>query len=250
MAYNSELKKLFLVDEKQVEIYDGTSYTLLGVIPMRPHADASIYDPSSNLLYVANGSKPYGEDYAYVSIVDTRSDKKVGDIKLDCDTCEGMALEKSGPRLFVCMYSKNALAVIDRDKRTVIATWSIEPEGRSNNHVAFDEANHRLYVSDIGNRQDAKVVVLNSDTGRILSTLLAPGQCLSDDMQFDPGLSRLYVAGVPFINVFKGDNILGQVPSSYHSVTAIVVPELNRYYVAVNHHGNTDAKVQVYEVMP
>ena len=39
------------------------------------------------------------------------------------------------------------------------------------------------------------------------------------------------------------------VPSSYHGITAILVPELNRYYVAVNHYGTTDAKVQVYEVV-
>jgi hypothetical protein len=68
-------------------------------------------------------------------------------------------------------------------------------------------------------------------------------------MDFDPGLSRLYVAGVPFINVFQNNDLIGQVPSSYHGITAMLVPELNRYYVAVNHHGNTDAKVHVYEVI-
>ena len=66
---------------------------------------------------------------------------------------------------------------------------------------------------------------------------------------FDPGLNRLYVAGVPFINVFQNHDLIGQVPNSYHGITAFLVPELNRYYVAVNHHGDTDAKVLVYEVL-
>ena len=43
---------------------------------------------------------------------------------------------------------------------------------------------------------------------------------------------------------------LGQVPTSYHANTAILIPELNQYYVAVNHHGNTDAMVQVYKILP
>jgi DNA-binding beta-propeller fold protein YncE len=249
MAYDTELKKLYVVDESQVEIYDGNSYKLLGTIPMKAHADASTYDPASKLFYVGNGGRQAKEDYCLISIVDTRTDKKVGDIKVDSDHIEGMALEKSGPRLFVNLYSKNALGVIDREKRAVIATWSIEPEGRQNIHVSFDEAKHRLFVSSINRRDPAKVIVLNSDTGKVVGTILSPGQFSSDDMDFDPGLSRLYVAGVPFINVFQNNDLIGQVPSSYHGITAILVPELNRYYVAVNHHGTTDAKVQVYEVV-
>ena len=250
MAYDDELKKLFVVDENQVEVYDGTSFKLSGVIPMEAHADASIYDPAAKLLYVGNGGRQAKKEYCLVSIVNTRTDRKVGDIKIDSDHIEGMALEKSGPRLFVNMYSKNALAVIDREKRAVIATWSIEPEGRQNIHVAFDEAKHRLFVSSINRRDPAKVIVLDSNTGRVLNTLLSAGQFSSDDMGFDPKLNRLYVAGVPFINVFQNNDLIGQVPSSFHGITAILVPELNRYYVAVNHHGNTDAKIHVYEVVP
>src|ERR1700688_3768974 len=43
MAYNSDANKLFVVDDggpNQVDIYDGTSFSLLGTIPMEAHADA------------------------------------------------------------------------------------------------------------------------------------------------------------------------------------------------------------------
>ena len=250
IAYDNELKKLFVVDENQVEVYDGTSFQLSAVITMDAHADASIYDPAAKLLYVGNGGRQAKKDYCLVSIVNTRTDKKVGDIRIDSDHIEGMALEKSGPRLFVNMYSKNALAVIDREKRAVIATWSIEPEGRQNIHVALDEGKHRLFVSSINRRDPAKVIVLDSNTGKMLTTLLSAGQFSSDDMGFDPKLNRLYIAGVPFINVFQNNDLIGQVPSSFHGITAILAPELNRYYVAVNHHGTTDAKIHVYEVVP
>jgi DNA-binding beta-propeller fold protein YncE len=249
MAYDADLKKLFVIDETQVEIYDGESSKLSGRIPMQAHADASVYDRARKLLYVGNGGRLAHADYCLISIVDTRTGSKIGDIKVDSDHIEGMAIEKSGPRLFVNMYSKNALGVIDREKRSVIATWSIEPEGRQNIHVSLDEAKHRLYVSSINRRDPAKVIVLDSNTGKIVSVLLSPGQFSSDDMAFDPGMGRLYVAGVPFINVFQGNDLLGQVPSSYHGITAMLVPERNRYYVAVNHHGTTEAKVHVYEIV-
>ena len=83
MAYDTDLKKLFVVDEKQVEIYDGTSYRLLRVIPMQSHADASIYDAVRHLFYVGNGGRQAKADFCLISILDTRSDHNLGDIKVD-----------------------------------------------------------------------------------------------------------------------------------------------------------------------
>ena len=76
MAYNPDSKKLFVVDDggpNQVEIYDGTSFELLGTIPMGAHADASVYDPVSKLFYVGNGGKQAKEDFCTLSIVRTSS---------------------------------------------------------------------------------------------------------------------------------------------------------------------------------
>jgi len=67
---------------------------------------------------------------------------------------------------------------------------------------------------------------------------------------------RLYHIGTPFMKVWQkseeGDryDTLGQVPTAFHSITGIVVPQPNRLYIAVNHHGTTDAVVQVYDVVP
>ncbi len=95
---------------------------------------------------------------------------------------EGMALEKSGPRLFVNLTSKNAVAVINREQKKVIATWSIAEEGRGNAPMAFDEADHRLFVVA---RDSGKVIVLDSDSGKIVTTLLNIGQYTSDDAAYD-----------------------------------------------------------------
>jgi len=255
IGYNPDSKKLFVVDDggpNQVEIYDGTSYELLGTIPMGAHADPSIYDPVSKLFYVGNGGKQAKEDFVMISIIDTTSGKKVGDIKIDgADRVEAMAIEHPGPRMFVNLYNKAAIAVIDREKKTVIDTWSIAQEGRNNGSMAFDEADHRLFIHA---REPGKVVVIDTTSGKIVTTFPSGG--MVDDATYDAKMKRIYVTGVPFINVFqKSDegeryDLLGQVPTAFHSITSILVPQLNRFYLAVNHHGQTDAVVQVYQVVP
>src|SRR5260370_36994717 len=97
---------------------------------MGAHADASIYDPVSKLFYVGNGGKQAKEDFFMISIIDTTSGKKVGDIKIDgADRVEAMAIEHPGPRMFVNLDNKAAVAVIDREKKNFIDTWSHVQQG-------------------------------------------------------------------------------------------------------------------------
>jgi DNA-binding beta-propeller fold protein YncE len=254
MGYNSELKKLYVVDDggpNQVEIFDGTSFKLLSTIPMDAHADVSIYDPESKLFYVGNGGRQAKEDYTSISVVDTKSDKKVGEIKIDGDRIESIRLEEKGPRMFVNVYYKGIVAVVDRKKQTVPAIWSFAQEGRNFGSMALDEADHRLFVHA---RDPGKVLVIDSDTGKLITSLPCQGDY--DDAIWDSGTRRLYLIGTPFLKVwqksYEGDryDILGQVPTAFHSITGFLVPSLNRLYIAVNHHGSTDAVVQAYDVVP
>ena len=118
--------------------------------------------------------------------------------------------------------------------------------------MAFDEANHRLFVVT---RDPAKVIVLDSDSGKIVTSLPCVGQFDSDDAVYDAGSKRLYVAGTPFLEVFNQRSansyqLLGQLPAAFHAKTAILVPQLNRYYLAVPRHEDKSAEVRVFEVKP
>jgi DNA-binding beta-propeller fold protein YncE len=252
MVYRADLKKLFVVDgdAAEVKIFQGDSYKPAGSIKLMDDADSSAYDPATKYMYVVNGGKGAKTAYTLISVIDTTTDKKLADIKIDSDSVEAMALEKSGPRMFANITSKNTVAVIDREKRTVIANWPVGQEGKHNGAMGFDEAEHRLFVVT---RDPAKIVVLDSNSGKIVSSLPCAGS--TDDAVYDPGLKRVYVAGVPFLTIYelRGPNRfrqIGQVPTSFHAVTGILVPELNRYYIAVNHHGDTPAEVRVYQVIP
>jgi hypothetical protein len=143
------------------------------------------------------------------------------------------------------------MAVIDRTKQAVVATWSFPQEGKNFASMALDEPDHRLFVHarDLG-----KVLVIDSESGKLITSLSCVGDY--DDAIYDSGMRRLYLIGTPFLKVFQksetGDryDTLGQVATAFHSVTGILLPQLNRIYIAVNHHGNTDAVMQVYDVVP
>jgi len=51
--------------------------------------------------------------------------------------------------MFVNITGKDAVGVIDREKRTVIATWPIGQEGKHNVAMAFDEAASSPFISTI-----------------------------------------------------------------------------------------------------
>jgi DNA-binding beta-propeller fold protein YncE len=131
VTYRADSKKLFVVDGDlaQVKVYQGDSYNPVASIKLMEDADSSAFDPFTKYMYVVNGGRGADVAYSLISVIDTTTTKKLADIKIDADSVEALALEKSGPRMFVNLNSKSAVAVVDREKRTVTATWSIVQEG-------------------------------------------------------------------------------------------------------------------------
>jgi len=252
LLYRADLKKLFVVDGDlgEVKIYETDSYKPAGSIKLKEGADASAYDPSTKYLYVVNGGKDAKLPNSYISVVDTSTSKVLGEIKVDSNDVEGMAIEKSGPRMFVVIRGNNSIEVFDRTSRNLIATWSIAQEGKKPTAIAFDEDGHRLFV---GPRDPGKLIVLNSDSGKVVASLLAAA--MVDDMAYDAQRKRLYFAGTLFVDVFQQTDAdhyenVGHIPTSFRAKTAIFVPELNRLYLAVPHHEKQSAELRVYRVLP
>src|ERR1700730_8752885 len=252
MIYRADLKKLFVIDggAAEVKIYQGDTYKLLGAIKLEDDADSMVYDPATKYLYVVNGGKGAKMAYCLISILDTTTDKKVADIKIDSDSVEALALEKSGARIFVNITGKDAVGVVDREKHTVIATWPIGQEAKHNVAMAFDEAAHRLFISA---NNPEKLIVLNSDSGAIVTSL--PSGHMVDDMAYDAKSKRIYVTGSDFVNVFQQKDpdhyeLVGQAPSAFRAKTAILISDMNRFYLAVPRHEDKSAEVRVFDVRP
>ena len=138
-------------------------------------------------------------------------------------------------------------AVIDRAKKAVVAMWPATG-CHVNASVAIDESHHRLFVAC----RDGNLVVLDSDTGKVLQTL--PISTGVDDMVYDPASQRIYVAcGEGFVNVYHqidADHYqpIGKVPTGPLGKTGLLVPELKKYFVAVPPHGAAAAEVLIFAV--
>ena len=250
--YRKDLKKLFIVegDASAVKVYDSDSYKLLDEIKVSVDADSIAYDPATNYLYVVNGGREAHTPYSLISVVDTNSSKKLRDIKINSNHVEAIVLEKGGPRMFCNITGRNAVGVLDRNKSALTATWPLPAGDTQNVAMALDEANHRLFVVT---RKPGKLIVLNSDSGKVIADLPAVG--FVDDMSYDAKQRRLYLAGDQFVDVFEQKDpdhyaLLAKIPGSFRAKTGILVPELNRYYLAVPHHEKKDAEVRVYDVQP
>jgi len=252
ILFRKDLKKLFIVagDASAVQVYDSDSYKLVDEIKVSIDADSIAYDSSTHHLYVVNGGREAHTPYSLISVIDTDTSKKLRDIKIDTDHVEAIVPEKSGSRMFCNLTGKSTVGVLDRKTAALTATWSLPAGDQANVAMAFDEPDHRLFVAT---RKPGKLIVLNSDNGKVVISLAAVG--MVDDMSYDAKHKRVYLAGDGALDVFEQKDpdhyvLLAKVPGAFRAKTGILVPELNRYYLAVPHHENKDAEVRVYEVQP
>jgi DNA-binding beta-propeller fold protein YncE len=255
VLYREDIDRIYVSDGDDdggmVRIYDGKTYEQVKKIDLLPDTDSIGYDPRTKYLYVTNGGEDAKLTYSFLSIIDTTSGERVGDIKVDSDTIGGMRLEASTSRLYLDEPDKRraqkTIGVIDRDSRNTVDNWNV-PESKREGALALDEANHRLFVGTI----EGVVVVLNTETGKE-ATQFPIGRG-TDDMAYDPQSKRVYAAcydGSIYVYVQTDADhykLLGKVPSAPGARTGRLVPEIRRYFTAVPAQGNTPAELLIYEV--
>jgi DNA-binding beta-propeller fold protein YncE len=250
--YRADLDRIYVSDDPSaaLKIYDGKTYTLIKSVKLLLDAESIAYEAASKYLYVLNGGADEHQTYAMVSIVDTTGGEKVADIKVDGEALKGIAVEKSSPKIYVSNRAKNQIDVIDRERRAVISNWPVTL-CKPNLALALDEPNHRLFVAC----RSGSIVVFDTATGKELQALpIGEG---GYELAFNPVDKRIYApsgADGGSVAVYEETDpdhykFLGKIPSGPLGRTALLVPELHRYFVAVPKHENTDAEILVYEVL-
>ena len=209
--------------------------------------DNAAYDPAKGLYYVGVRTRTPGVKEGSIEIVDIRAGKLVGRIAMDGEEPAAIALDAAANRLYVGMgdivNGESIVKVVDLAKRAVIAEWSTA--GGPQPHVAnLDAAHHRLFMgSRLGgghNVEPGKLVIINTDTGKVVQTLDAAGG--GDEIFYDAPTSRLYFSGsTGTLAVFHEDDpdhfrLLGKVPTGAIAKSGMWIPELKRYYAAVPKH--------------
>src|SRR5947207_12123785 len=165
IVYIPELDRLFVANDKGgiFKIYDGKSFQQISELNFEDDADNVRYEDTTKRIHVGFGS-------GGMAIVNAPDGKQIGSIKLSAHP-EAFELEKNGKRIFVNVPNARNVAVIDQDKGAVTATWKTDL-AFGNFPMALDERNHRLFV---GCRIPSKLVVLNTDSGTVVTKISISG---------------------------------------------------------------------------
>src|SRR5919107_1813609 len=194
VLYIPEDNKLLVTngDGDSVDIYDAQSLKLLNQVVLGDDPDNVRYDATTGYAYVGYGT---GNESA-LGVVDVEKGTKVADIKLSGHP-ESFQLEDDGQRIFVNVPIAGHIAVVDRDKESVVQTRPLS-NVTENFPMALDEGNHRLFV---GTRSPAKLLVFDTETGTQITSLDSSGD--ADDIFYDTHNKRIYVSGGDAISVFE-----------------------------------------------
>lgn len=242
IAYMPELDRLFVANDRGgiCKIYDAKSFEIVGELNFKDDADNVRYDSAAKRIYVGFGS-------GGIAVVNAPDAKQIGSIKLSGHP-EAFELEKSAKRIFVNVPNSRHVAVIDRDKGEVVATWKTDL-AFGNFPMGLDEANHRLFI---GCRIPSKLVVINTDSGDIVAKIDISGD--PDEVFYDNKRHRIYVVcGAGKIDIIEQTGVntykaFAKVQTADGARTGLFVPERDILFVAVPHRGSQQAEIRCYQI--
>src|SRR5712671_6357060 len=152
------------LEDSSVVAINGTTYEITHTIPLTGFGDANrggdngAYDPNTHLFYAAvevftpdaleafkggipiaySGSDNHVPSGASIDIVDTKTAKMVGSIKMPGGDPAGVAMEPSGKKMYVTMGD-----IIDGESH--VAVVDLDNLGGADDTVYYDEATGRIY---------------------------------------------------------------------------------------------------------
>jgi DNA-binding beta-propeller fold protein YncE len=238
-------------DFGRVALVNGKTYEIVDTIKLSPGVDGAIFNPVTKDYYVESGGGEAGAATHLLNIIDSKNFKHTGDITLPGNHSEAMAVDRAGKKLYVNLTGANEVGVVDLTTRQLISRWPV-PDAKVENSMALDEPNHRLFIAT---RQPPKFFVFDTDTGKVVASLPCSG--FNDDMWFDRPRKRIYATGSETTTVIQQRDAdhyehVAEVPTGFRAKTSILVPELNRLYVAVSGKGKPDAQLalRIFEIQP
>jgi len=242
VLYLPEFNRIFVANgsANRVDILDGSSLARIQSVEGLNDADNLRYEAGARKVYVGYGN-------GALRALDPATGGSLGDIRL-AGHPESFQLETRGPRIFVNVPPAPHVAVVDRTKRAVVATWDV-PGAESNYPMALDESGRRLFV---GARKPAVLLVYDIDSGKVVAKQPIGGD--TDDLFFDPERKRLYViCGEGRIDIVRQDDpdhysLEGTVRTAPRARTGLFIPEEARLYVAAPAIGTSPARLLAYRV--
>jgi DNA-binding beta-propeller fold protein YncE len=222
----------------RVDVLDGSSLARIRSITGLDDADNVRYDAAAGKVWVGYGK-------GALRALDPATGDSSGEIRLPGHP-ESFQLETRGSRIFVNVPTGRQVAVVDRTKGAVVASWKT-PGAAANYPMALDEPGRRLFV---GARRPAVVLVYDIDSGKVVARQPVGGD--TDDLFFDSARKRLYVVcGEGRIDVVRRDDpdhysLESSVRTAPRARTGLFVVEEDKLYVAAPASGGAPAKLLSY----
>jgi len=138
--------------------------------------DASIFDDFTGRGFFLGDS---------VSVIDVKTGTLV--TKMSVPGAKESGVADGAGRIYLNIVRKDSVIVIDATTLRRLAEYSVSP-ARAPMGLAIDRKHRRLFVAC-----DGKLVVLDADSGRIVTMLSVPGH--SDQNAFDGGTGLLFEPG-------------------------------------------------------
>jgi DNA-binding beta-propeller fold protein YncE len=165
VAIVPKLNRGFITDgggSGSIVVFDLSSYAVLGKIPTVPDSDGIIYDAKLDKVLAVSGDG--GVLMTFSPDIDPKSGK-VDQIALG-GAPEFLASDGSG-KVYINLEDKDVVAVVDLKSKSVVARWPVAPGGHPVG-MSMDAMSHRLFI---GCRNPQKLVVMNSETGKVEASL-------------------------------------------------------------------------------
>ena len=242
LAYLPQGNRLYVANGEsgRVDVLDGTSFSVVKRIDALDDADNVRYDAGTGTVLVGYGS-------GALRLLRAESAEGAGEITL-AGHPESFQLEAGGSRIFVNVPTAQHVAVVDRAKKAVVATWPLSRAG-NNFPMALDQKNKRLFI---GARAPAVMLVYDTEAGKEVARFSIGGD--TDDVFYDAARRRVYaICGAGRVDVFRQETPDRYAPEASirtapRARTGLFVPELDRLYVAAPASGSSAAHVLVYHV--
>jgi YVTN family beta-propeller protein len=224
-----------------VLLFEGADLKPSGRIELGDDADNIRVDIKANKVFIGYGS-------GALAVIDPTSRKKEADIALKGHP-EAFQLDGAGTQIFVNVPDARQIAVVDRLTGKVSVTLPMN-DARANFPMAIDNDAQRVLVVF---RSPAKLMAFSVRDGARLANVDTCGD--ADDVFVDAKRHRVYVScGEGFIDVFEprgaGYERITHLATASGARTAVLVPELDRLFLAVRATGGEPASVWVYRPTP
>jgi DNA-binding beta-propeller fold protein YncE len=285
MAVDLKRQRLFVAElgNDSVAIVDLANRKLIRRIPELKEPQGVGYEPSTDMLYVANAGDGSvrlfeGSDYkaagqielgsdadniridtaanrvfvgygsGALAIIDPSTRRKVGDVQVKAHP-EAFQIDPDTSQIFVNVPGARGIAVVDRVAQKQIGKWPLVDRG-ANFPMALDHDRRQVLVIF---RTPAELGVFSMTDGKPIATTETCGD--ADDLFIDAKRARVYVScGAGFLDVLDAKDAtyqrIARIPTISGARTSLFVPEIDRLLVAARASSGEPAAIWVYRPIP